>query len=111
MDLVFGRKIDRVIVEYRDRLARFGYDYLERTFGAFDVRVEVLEAEKKEHTEELADDLLAIIRSFAARLYGARGGNAIKKWQRIYWRGSFHRRISTIARSTTEFVFGTRRCR
>lgn len=79
LDLVFGRKLDVVIVEYRDRLARFGYEYLERTLRAFDVRIEVLEQQEKEQTEELAEDLMSIVSSFAARLYGSRGGKAAKK--------------------------------
>ena len=70
------RRVSRVVVTYEDRLARFGVDLLRQVFAAYGTTLEVLEpvgdkpAETPEH--ELAQDLLAIITSFSARLYGLR---------------------------------------
>jgi len=74
-------RFEVLVIEYRDRLARFGYGYLESAFQASGVRVEVIEAEAvtKEPTQELIDDLLAIVMVFAARLYGRRAAKVRSK--------------------------------
>ena len=79
----------RVIREYSDRLARFGYKYLESYFSACVMELEILEESeilnKSSSTglqqEDLVKDLIAIITSFSARLYGLRGAKNRKKLQ------------------------------
>ncbi len=69
-------EVKTVIIEYPDRLARFGYEYLKFFMETFGVKLIVVNG--KEETEylnkELAEDLIAIVTSFSARIYGARGG-------------------------------------
>jgi predicted site-specific integrase-resolvase len=68
-------EVERVVVEYPDRLARFGFQYLRNFFDAFGVELVVLNGEgNEEQMKELAEDLVAIVTSFAARIYGKRGG-------------------------------------
>ena len=69
------------MVEYKDRLARFGYRYLERYIAAFGAVVDVLEdqAVNGNTHEELVKDLIAIVTSFSARIYGARGASVVKR--------------------------------
>ena len=65
-------ELDRVVVEYEDRLARFGLGYLQ----ASGLEPVVLNGrERKELKEELAEDLVAIVAGFAAHIYGKRGGS------------------------------------
>ncbi len=67
------RRVSRVVVAYEDRLARFGVDLLRQVFAAYGTTLEVLDPKPKETPEsELANDLIAIITSFSARLYGLR---------------------------------------
>lgn len=71
--LIDHQEIDLVLIEYPDRLVRFGYDYLEETFGWKQVRIEVVEPPKAQTpTEELVADLLSIVTIFSGRLYGSR---------------------------------------
>ena len=63
-----------MVVEYRDRLARFGLGYLETFLHAFGVRVVVMESPVKDDPQELVEDLIAITPSCSARIYGKRGG-------------------------------------
>lgn len=73
-------KINQIVVEYKDRLARFGYDYLQRLFSAYGVDIECVDENgEKSYEEELVEDMLAIVSSFSARLYGRRGGKKVKK--------------------------------
>jgi len=70
---VVNRQVDVVVVTYRDRLARFGFEYLEYFFKQYGVRIEiVLGEEPKDAYQELVEDLIAIVSSFAGKLYGLR---------------------------------------
>ena len=62
-------RVKKVIIEYPDRLARFGYEYLK----AYGVELDIIHPkEMGELQKELAEDLIAIVSSFAARIYGHR---------------------------------------
>ncbi|NJE06942.1 IS607 family transposase [Thermococcus sp. M39] len=66
------KKFDVLIITYPDRLTRFGFKYLEELFSAYDVRIETVFTKDKTPKEELVEDLMTIITSFAGRLYGLR---------------------------------------
>ena len=64
-----------LLVEYPDRLARFGFPYLETLFDVLGVRIVVAAGQETEDAQvELVKDLLSIVTSFSAKLYGMRGG-------------------------------------
>ena len=66
-------EIDVVLIEFKDRLARFGFAYVVEALAAHGVRVEVLDGPvATDATQELVQDMLAIVAVFAARLYGRR---------------------------------------
>lgn len=71
---------DFIVVEYEDRLARFGYSYLKEFAASFNVAIEAVEkVGKLQPNEEMVNDLVSIVTCFSARLYGARGGRKIKQ--------------------------------
>ena len=73
-------EIQKLIIEYPDRLARFGYSYIERHLKYCGVEIiAVAEEETADSQTEMVRDLLSIVSSFSARLYGARGGKKIKQ--------------------------------
>ncbi|SFQ28979.1 Predicted site-specific integrase-resolvase [Caldicoprobacter faecalis] len=69
-------EVQKVVIEYPDRLARFGFEYLKFFMESFGVELIVLNGEENEQdvNKELAEDLIAIVTSFAARIYGQKGG-------------------------------------
>jgi excisionase family DNA binding protein len=72
-NLVERREIGVIIVAFKDRLTRFGFSYLERYFSSHGVRIEVVnEEEPKDAYQELVEDLIALVSSFAEKLYGLR---------------------------------------
>ena len=71
-DIVEKHQTDVIVVEFKDRLTRFGFDYLKRYFESHGVRVEVVEETEKGYMEELIEDFVSIVISFAARIYGKR---------------------------------------
>jgi len=71
-DIVEKRQADVVVVEFKDRLTRFGFEYLKRYFESHGVKIEVIEETEKGYMEELIEDFVAIVISFAGRIYGKR---------------------------------------
>ncbi|MEM2714173.1 MAG: IS607 family transposase [Candidatus Bathyarchaeia archaeon] len=77
LNKIFGmvekREVGTVIVAFKDRLTRFGFKYLERYFASHNVKIEVVNGEEpKDAYQELVEDLIALVSSFAGKLYGLR---------------------------------------
>jgi len=72
LSLVEKHQVDVVVVEFKDRLTRFGFEYLKRHFESHGVRIEVVEESEKGYMEELIEDFVSIVISFAGRIYGKR---------------------------------------
>jgi putative resolvase len=60
-----------IVVEHRDRLARFGVEHLEAALSAQGRRIVV--ADPGETTDDLVRDMIEVLTSMCARLYGRRG--------------------------------------
>jgi putative resolvase len=60
-----------IVVEHRDRLARFGVEQLESALAAAGRRV--LVADPGERADDLVADMIEVLTSMCARLYGRRG--------------------------------------
>ena len=61
-----------VQVTHEDRLARFGVGWLKRLFAVYGVTVEVLHPKKLGGRDELLEDFVSLVTTFAGRLYGMR---------------------------------------
>lgn len=62
------KKITRIVVEHKDRLTRFGFEYIKTLFSGEIVIIN----ESKDDKEDLISDFTSIITSFCARIYGQR---------------------------------------
>lgn len=69
--LLTDKTIDIIIVEHKDRLARFGINYIEKLLALDDRKIEILNPQLDEK-DDLMQDFVSIITSFCARLYGKR---------------------------------------
>lgn len=68
LKLLTDKTITRIVVEHKDRLTRFGFNYLKTLWnGDIVVINEVVEDEK-----DLMQDFVSLVTSFTARLYGKR---------------------------------------
>jgi len=72
LEIVAERKVSKVIVAYKDRLTRFGFETLRKLFQAFGTEIEVINSEEKNPQEEPVEDLITIVSHFAGKLYGMR---------------------------------------
>jgi len=64
------RTVGTILVEHRDRLARFGSEYIEAALQANERRLVIVD--KTEMKDDLVQDMIDVLTSFCARLYGRR---------------------------------------
>jgi len=69
--LLADPQVATIVVEHRDRLARFGVEQLQAALAAHGRRIVV--ADPSETTDDLVRDMVEVLTSFCARLYGRRG--------------------------------------
>ena len=77
--LVTEKKINKVVIEHKNRLTRFQYNLIEFFFNSYGVDIEL--TDKKEYTEqeELVNDMIMLIASFSGMLYLNRAKENAKK--------------------------------
>ncbi len=80
LSLLADARVTRIVVERQDRATRFGFRYLETLLEAQHRQIEVVNL-AEDGREELLQDLVAVVYSFCARLYGQR--RAKRKIERI----------------------------
>lgn len=67
-----NKEISKVVILYKDRLVRFGFELIEYLCSINDVEIEIIDNTTQREEQELTDDLIQIITVFANRLYGQR---------------------------------------
>jgi predicted site-specific integrase-resolvase len=72
MDSIGTGDIGVLVVAHKDRLARFGFEYLEHVAARNGCQLIVADQESLSPRQELVEDLLAIVHTFSCRLYGLR---------------------------------------
>ena len=74
LQMVMNNEVNRIFINYKDRLTRFGFNYLKAVCDYHNVPIIIVSNETNNKTiqEELAEDLCAIIHSFSGKLYGMR---------------------------------------
>ena len=82
---VLNRQVGRIFINYKDRLTRFGFRYIELVcaYAGTEIVIVSNETKVKSVQEELAEDLCAIIHSFSGKLYGMRGKDKSKALDRL----------------------------
>jgi putative resolvase len=80
LGLLADTSVTRIVVEHKDRATRFGFRYLETLLEQQHRQIEVVNL-AADGQEDLLEDLVAVVYSFCARLYGPR--RAKRKTERI----------------------------
>ena len=79
-DLVIKGKVNKVIVEHKDRLTRFQYNFIEKMYKVFGCEIiAVNDKEDVSDAEELTRDLMVLLASFGGKYYGRRSLERRKK--------------------------------
>jgi excisionase family DNA binding protein len=73
IELICEREIDRIVVNYKDRLIRYGYEIIDELCQLNGVKIEVINhTEDRTYDQELVEDVLSVITVFSSKLYGSR---------------------------------------
>ncbi len=70
INMIENNEVSKVVILYKDRLIRFGFELIEYLCEINNVEIEVIDNSECSKEKELTDDLIQIITVFANRLYG-----------------------------------------
>lgn len=69
--ILLDKSINLIIVEHKDRLARFGLNYIQKLLELDNRKIEIINPQSNDE-DDLMQDFVSIITSFVSRLYGRR---------------------------------------
>ena len=73
LEMVLNDEVNKVYITHKDRLTRFGFNYIENVCNYKGVEIVVLNKNNNFDIErELVDDMMNLITSFSGKLYGIR---------------------------------------
>lgn len=78
LDNVTNSEVEKIIVLYKDRLIRFGFELIENLCSKYGTSIEIIDNSDKTGEQELVEDMIQIITVFSARLQGKRADKAKK---------------------------------
>lgn len=76
--MIIENKVEKVVVLYKDRLIRFGFELIEYIATLYNCKIEIIDITNKTEEQELVEDLIQIITVFSCKLQGKRA-NKTKK--------------------------------
>ncbi len=108
LEHVHNSRVEEVVVLWKDRLCRFGFQMLEYFFDKFGTVIKVYGQgeESQTPTQELSDDLFAIVNFFVAKNNGQRAGKNKKRKRELENRDN-QREIATADGNTDSQVRST----
>lgn len=68
--MIISYKVDKIVVLYKDRLLRFGFELIENIAKLYDCKIEIIDNTEKTEEQELVEDLIQIVTVFSCRLQG-----------------------------------------
>ena len=72
IEMINKKQVDIIVVLYKDRLLRFGFELVEYFAKLNNVKIEVIDKIDKNQDQELVEDLVQIITVFSCKLQGKR---------------------------------------
>jgi len=72
MQMVRFEQVDRIVISYKDRLCRFGFEFIEEFCSWYGCEIIVADKEDGSPEQELVSDLLAIVHCFSSKSYSLR---------------------------------------
>lgn len=80
LDLVMNNEIDKVIITYKDRLSRVGFELFKHLFSKFNTEIVVVSeiGSEKLDSEEIFEEIVSLLHCYSMKLYSKRKNKAIK---------------------------------
>lgn len=77
--MVLNKKVNKLVVEHKDRLTRFQFNFIKKIFESYGCEVIVIDGVDVSNEEELATDIMSLMASFSGKFYGRRSAERRKK--------------------------------
>lgn len=71
-------KVEKVVILYKDRLLRFGFELVEHIASLYNCDIEIIDNTERSEQQKLVEDLVQIITVFSCKLQGKRANKARK---------------------------------
>lgn len=78
-DLVIAGKINKLVIEHKDRLTRFQFKFIKKIFESYGCEVIVVNEIDVSDNEELTTDMISLLASFSGKFYGKRSAKQRKR--------------------------------
>lgn len=78
-DLIIQGKVNKLVIEHKDRLTRFQFKFIKKMFESYGCEVIVINGLDVSNEEELAADIMSLLASFSGKFYGRRSAERRKK--------------------------------
>jgi len=78
VDMITNSEVERIVILYKDRLLRFGFELIENLCNKYGTTIEIIDNTEKTEEQELVEDLIQIVTVFSCRLQGKRANKAKK---------------------------------
>ena len=81
LDDIFEHKVDKVIITYKDRLSRIGFDLFYHLFKRFGTEIIVISevGSAKLDSEEIFEEIVSMLHCYSMKMYSRRRVNKIKE--------------------------------
>jgi len=81
LDDVIAGKVERVVITYKDRLSRVGFELFYHLFKKYNCEIIVMSevGSEKLDSEEIFEEIISLLHCYSMKLYSKRKGQKIKK--------------------------------
>jgi len=81
IDEIIDNKIEKIIITYKDRLSRIGFDFFKTLFNKFGCEIIVISevGSNKLDREEIFEEIISLLHCYSMKMYSKRKNNKIKE--------------------------------
>ncbi|MEY8662617.1 IS607 family transposase [Ligilactobacillus faecis] len=74
LDLVVDGKVSKIIITYKDRLSRVGFDLFKHLFAKYHTEIIVMSelSDKKTDQREIFEEIISLLHAFSMKMYASR---------------------------------------
>ncbi len=82
LDEILTRRVERIVVTYKDRLSRVGFELFKYLFRKFDTEIIVMSevGSNKLDSKEIFEEIVSLLQCYSMKLYSSRRKERIKKF-------------------------------
>lgn len=80
LNLILNNEVEKVIISYKDRLSRIGFDLFKKLFSAFGCNIEVMyeSSDKTTDEKEIFEEIISLLHCYSMKMYSKRRGKSLE---------------------------------